>query len=161
MVNYTVRKGDNLANIARRFGTTAQEIARINNLRNKNRISIGQKLKVPSQDTSTPKTLSYTVRKGDTLWDIAKKFDTTPPKIAQANGIKRSNLLRPGQKLKIQSGTSTGGTLQKLVYHTIRSGDTLWKIARIYQVPLKKLINWNQTQNPNRLRVGDKVKIYR
>lgn len=161
MVKYTVRKGDTLVDIARRFGTTPQEITRINNLRNQNQISIGQKLIIPSKtDTLTPQTLTYTVRRGDTLWDIAKKFDTTPTKIAQINGIKRAGLLRPGQKLKIQKGTKTGSSLQEFVYHTIRSGDTLWKIARIYQVPLKKLMIWNQTQNPSRLRVGDRIKIY-
>ena len=130
--------------------------------RNQNQISIGQKLIISSKaDTPTPQTLSYTVRRGDTLWDIARKFDTTPTKIAQINGIKRSSLLRPGQKLKIQKEANTGSSLQELVYHTIRSGDTLWKIARIYQVPLKKLMIWNQTQKPSQLRVRDKIKIYR
>lgn len=158
---YTVKKGDNLSEIATYFKTTPYQIAQANNLRDQNRISKGQKLTIPSQaKKTTSKTLSYTVRKGDNLWDIARRFDTTPQKIAQINGIKKSDLLRPGQKLKIKKGTSTISRIQKLVYHTVRSGDTLWKIARIYRVSLRKLLSWNQTKNPTRLRVGDKIKIY-
>jgi membrane-bound lytic murein transglycosylase D len=162
VASYTVRKGDTLWDIARKFGTTPQKIARTNNLRNQNQISRGQKLVIPySSHKPAPQTLSYTVRRGDTLWDIAKRFGTTPKKIAQINGIKRANLLKPGQKLKIQKGTSKGSQFQSLVYHTIRSGDTLWKIAQAYKVPLRKLLSWNQTKSPTRLRVGDKIKIYR
>lgn len=158
---YTVRNGDNLSDIATYFKTTPYEIAQVNNIRNQNRISKGQKLVIPSQRKEASKeTLSYTVRKGDNLWRIAKRFDTTPKKIAQINGIKKSNLLRPGQKLKIQKGTSTRSQIQKLVYHTVRSGDTLWKIANIYQVSLRKLLSWNPAKKPTRLRVGDKIKIY-
>jgi len=158
---YTVRNGDNLSDIANHFKTTPYEIAQVNNIRNQNRISKGQKLIIPSQGKkSTSETLAYTVRKGDNLWEISKRFDTTPTKIAQINGIKKTDLLRPGQKLKIEKGTSARSQIQRLVYHTVRSGDTLWKIANIYQVSLGKLLSWNPATKPTRLKVGDKIKIY-
>lgn len=159
---YTVKTGDNLSEIAAYFKTTPYQIAQANKLRNQNRIFKGQKLIIPTRATkSSNETATYTVRKGDTLWDIARKFGTTPQKIAQINGIRKTDFLRPGQKLKIQKGSSVKSRIQSLVYHTIKSGDTLWRISRLYQVPLKKLLSWNRVKNPNRLRIGDKIKIYR
>ncbi|MGB2697219.1 MAG: LysM peptidoglycan-binding domain-containing protein, partial [Candidatus Zixiibacteriota bacterium] len=75
---YTVRKGDNLSEIATYFKTTPYEITQANNLKNQNLISRGQKLIIPTQsrpstEKSSSNMVKYTVRKGDTLVDIARR----------------------------------------------------------------------------------------
>lgn len=94
---YTVKKGDNLYNIARLYNTSVSDIMKLNNLNNAN-LSIGQKLKIPSS-TSTNQT-TYIVKKGDSLYSIAKKFNTTVDNIKSKNNLK-SNVLSIGQVLKI------------------------------------------------------------
>ena len=94
---YTVIKGDNLYSIARRFNTTQDEIMKLNNLFS-NLLSIGQILKIPTINTSNYQT--YIVQKGDSLWNIAKKFNTTVDNIKTINNLS-SNLLSIGQTLKI------------------------------------------------------------
>lgn len=95
---YTVVSGDNLSSIALRFGTTVEEICRINNISNANLIYPGQVLKL----TESSPSLYYTVVSGDTLSEIAEKYNTTYQDIARLNNISNPNLIYPGQKLKIR-----------------------------------------------------------
>ena len=92
-INYIVKKGDSLYNIARRYNTSVSDIIRINNLSNSN-LSIGQVLKIPSSD------ILYTVVKGDSLYSIAKKFNTSVDNIKRKNNL-NNNTLQIGQVLKI------------------------------------------------------------
>ena len=96
---YTVQKGDTLSGIAAKFGTTYQAIATLNGISNPNLIYPGQVLKVSSGSGNGIRT--YTVKKGDTLSEIAAKFGTTYQAIAELNGISDPNLIYPGQVLKI------------------------------------------------------------
>ena len=78
-MSYTVVQGDTLSGIAKRFGTTYQELARINGISNPNVINIGQIIKLPSSNSnnnapSYSSLMSYTVVQGDTLSGIAKRF---------------------------------------------------------------------------------------
>ena len=99
---YTVVAGDTLSGIASRYGTTYQELARINNIANPNLIYVGQVIKIPTSGTnSTSNVITYTVKKGDTLSGIASRYGTTYQKIAQDNGIANPNLIYAGQVLKI------------------------------------------------------------
>jgi membrane-bound lytic murein transglycosylase D len=103
----------------------------------------------------------YTVKKGDTLWDIAKKFKTTPQQIAEANGLNRKNYLETGQKLKISSEENKSRNFaQLLIYHIVRSGETLWNIATFYGVPVESILRWNSISDPSYLKVGEKIKVY-
>lgn len=96
---YTVKKGDNLYNIARTYNTTASQIISINNLPNTN-LSIGQKLKIPTNKNSSSTSITYIVKKGDSLYTIAKKYNTTVDSIKKKNNLKTNNL-SIGQKLLI------------------------------------------------------------
>lgn len=101
---YTVRAGDTLYSIARRYNTTVAKIAQTNNIKNVNLIRIGQVLKIPGTTTiSAPKpaTKTYTVKRGDTLYSIARKNNTTVSRLAQLNNIKNVNLIRIGQVLRL------------------------------------------------------------
>lgn len=94
---YTVKKGDSLWLISQRNNITVPELLEINNLNN-NILQIGQKLLIPKQ--SDYKDNAYIVQKGDTLWSIANKFQTTVSKIKEDNNLS-SNLLSLGQELII------------------------------------------------------------
>ena len=105
---YTVVRGDTLIGIARRYGTTAEELARINNIENPSLIFPGQKLKIPQSGGEPgpdpepePEYILYTVAKGDTLIGIARRYGTTAEELARINDIENPSLIRPGQVLKI------------------------------------------------------------
>ena len=94
---YTVQKGDSLWVIANKYGITTEELKSYNNLTS-NLLSIGQVLKIPQGKTNLENI--YTVKKGDSLWIIANKYNTTVEKIKVLNNL-TSNLLSIGQQLKI------------------------------------------------------------
>ena len=94
---YTVQKGDSLWVIANKYDITTEELKSYNNLTS-NLLSIGQVLKIPQGKTSTENI--YTVKKGDSLWTIANRYNTTVEKIKVLNNL-TSNLLSIGQQLKI------------------------------------------------------------
>ena len=95
-IEYTVRPGDSLWLIAQRYGTTVDDIRRLNGLTG-DILRIGQVLKIPAPDS--PYT-EYTVRSGDSLWTIAQRYGTTVDDIRRLNGL-TSDVLRIGQVLKI------------------------------------------------------------
>ena len=106
LTTYTVKSGDNLYAIAKRYNTTASAIMLLNNLPNTN-LSIGQKLKIPATSNVTPTKPStpssgttYTVKSGDNLYSIARRFGTTVDAIKRKNNL-TSNNLSIGQKLII------------------------------------------------------------
>ena len=94
---YTVQKGDSLWVIANKYGITTEELKNYNKLTS-NLLSIGQVLKIPQGKTSTENI--YTVKKGDSLWTIANRYNTTVEKIKVLNNL-TNNLLSIGQQLKI------------------------------------------------------------
>ena len=96
---YTVQKGDSLYQIAKKFNTTASAIMNLNNLPNTN-LSIGQKLKIPESSNGAPNSQTYTVKRGDNLYAIARRFNTTVDAIKRKNNL-TSNNLSIGQKLLI------------------------------------------------------------
>lgn len=100
---YTVKSGDTLSTIAEDYGTTADAIAKLNNIKNPDLISVGQVLNIRGNSKETVTT--YTIKSGDTLSEIAQKHGTTVNAIASANGITNPNLISVGQTLKI-NGTA-------------------------------------------------------
>lgn len=93
---YIVQKGDTLSEIALKYHTTVEELVKLNNIKNKNLIRVGQKILLPNNT-------QYVVQKGDTLSKIAKKFNTTWQEIYEKNKdiIKNPNKIYPGQILNI------------------------------------------------------------
>lgn len=96
-IQYTVRPGDSLWLIAQRYGTTVDAIKRLNGLSG-DMLSIGQVLKIPASN-SVPY-IEYTVRSGDTLWLLSRRYNTTVDAIKRMSGI-TSDLLSIGQVLRI------------------------------------------------------------
>ncbi|MEK6452631.1 GH25 family lysozyme [Caldifermentibacillus hisashii] len=96
---YTVKRGDTLSGIAAKYNTTFSKLASLNNIKNVNRIYVGQVLKVSG---TVPTTQYYSVVSGDNLTKIAKKYGTTINQLVSLNGIKNPNLIRVGQKLRVK-----------------------------------------------------------
>ena len=103
--------GDTLGKIAQRFGTTYQEIARINGISNPNKIQVGQILKIPgssisnssfnSAQNSSSSFITYKIVKGDTLSEIAQRYGTSYQEIARINGIANPNKIQIGQIIRV------------------------------------------------------------
>lgn len=98
---YVVKPGDTLSKIAKKYGTTYQNLAKYNEIANPNLIRVGQKVKIPGTGKSEVKPRVYTVRRGDTLGAIAKQYGTTYQKLAEYNGIANPNVIYVGQQIKI------------------------------------------------------------
>jgi len=132
---HQVRSGETLSTIARRYGTSTQTLMRLNGLSNPNRIRKGQQLRVTGTasavQTSGSAPSTYTVRRGDSLWNIARRFGTTVDRIKTDNGL-RSNTLRPGQRLSILQGSSRST-------YVVQRGDTLGRIAANNRVSVSSL----------------------
>ena len=97
---YTVKSGDTLSGIASKYGSNINAIATLQGIQNKDIISVGQKLYVPVGKTTT-NSGTYTVKPGDTLSGIAKKYGTTVASLQSKNLIKNSDLIYVGQVLKV------------------------------------------------------------
>lgn len=99
---HTVKSGENLSVIAKRYKCTVSDLKKWNNLKSTN-LKIGQKLKVypPSKETSSG-SVTHIVKKGDNLWDISRKYDVSIEQIRRLNGLSSKAVLRIGQKLVIR-----------------------------------------------------------
>lgn len=95
-ITYTVKSGDTLYGIAKKYNTTVADIKKINNL-NSNLLNLNQTLKIPNKEENY---INYTVKSGDTLYSIAKKYNTTVTNIKKLNNL-NNNLLNLNQILKI------------------------------------------------------------
>lgn len=98
---YTVKSGDTLSHIAQRYNTTVAQIASDNNIQNINLIYPGQQLQVRSECRYDCGHRIYTVRRGDTLWSIARRYNTSIANIVRLNRIQNPNLIYPGQMFRI------------------------------------------------------------
>ncbi|MDE5818999.1 MAG: LysM peptidoglycan-binding domain-containing protein [Lachnospiraceae bacterium] len=150
---YVVRSGDTLWRLAQRFNTTVDAIKSLNGLTGDN-LSIGQVLRIPTAGTSGGSYFEYTVRSGDTLWQLAQRYNTTVDAIQNLNGLSGSNL-NIGQVLKIPSA---GATPAPYFEYTVRSGDTLWLLAQRYGTTVSAIKNLNGLSS-DILNIGQVLKI--
>ena len=154
---YTVKSGDSLYKIANKYGIAVNELKVLNNLTTNN-LQIGQVLKVPTGTVSTESN-TYTVKSGDSLWNIANRYGTTVNNLKTINNLTSDNL-QIGQVLRVpssESGTETGGTIQGNTY-TVKSGDSLWKIANNYGTTVNAIKSLNGLTSDN-LRIGQTLLI--
>ena len=142
---YTVKSGDTLYGIAGKYNTTVDELKSLNNLTS-NTLSIGQTLKIPSGTTSN-NTSTYTVVKGDTLYGIANKYNTTVDELKSLNNL-TNNTLSIGEVLKVPSSGN--------VTYTVKSGDTLYSIAREFGTTISAITDLNNLETTV-LSVGQKL----
>lgn len=144
---YTVQKGDSLWAIANKYGTTVNNLKKANNL-STNNLSIGQTLIIPSTNVPGQTEITYVVKKGDSLWAIVNKYDTTVDKIKSTNNLS-SNTLSIGQILIIPSTSS-------FTNYTVQKGDSLWLIANKYNTTVDNIKKLNGLST-NNLSIGQKL----
>jgi membrane-bound lytic murein transglycosylase D len=173
---YTVRRGDSLWEIARRFNVTVSKLRRANGLyTDARRLQVGQKLRIPGRSGSYNRRAiarnraNYTIRKGETLWELSQRFGVSVQTLAEANGLSNRHRLRQGAKLyipdlgkpdskpaKIETGQEDATSIQ----YRVRKGDNLWNIARRFGVSTKKILNWNEMSRNELIHPGDEITIY-
>lgn len=155
LADYTVRSGDTLSEIAEKFGTTTNKLESINNIKSSQLIA-GRTIKVPGNvaeeiQDETRNTFTYKVKKGDTLFSIARKYNTGIDSIKDANGLYTSHLsvgkqlVIPGKDYKTASDTDNA----EPVLYKIQKGDSLGLIARKFGVAVNSIRRANNIWGNN------------
>lgn len=165
-IEYLVKGGDNLYSIAKRYNTTVEAIKEKNNLTT-NLLSIGQILIIPLTE-ELPTYKEYEVKRGDSLYNIAKLFNTTVESIMNYNNLP-TTILTVGQILKIPLTSENQNILGKSCYgtgyvetkyetYTVKRGDNLYDIARKYNTTVSNLMELNNLTSTN-LQIGQRLKV--
>lgn len=186
---YTIRSGDSLSTIARKFGTESRVIREVNNLKD-NRIRAGKTLLIPtasapleaytlsSEQRLASKTSrrkgkgqrsEYVVRPGDSFWTIARAHKVSTRKLAEWNGLAVRDPIHPGQTLLVWGGSDSKGTvatnlrkptMRKLGYK-VRNGDSLARIAGKFNISVKEIVSWNsKLQGKKYIHPGQVLTLY-
>lgn len=174
MFMYTVKPGDTLYSIARKYNTTVQEIMNLNYLKN-NILTVGQVIRIPEMYTKEeemylPNYINYTVKKGDTLYSIAKNNNISVDTIIKDNGLTTNNLAI-GQVLRLRVPTSEimeevciGPDYEipvsktPTITYTVKKGDSLYSIARKFNTTVDSIKKKNNLTS-NLLTIGQKLNI--
>jgi membrane-bound lytic murein transglycosylase D len=166
---HRVRRGESLSTIARRYRTSVGKIKRANNLRG-SMIRAGRKLKIPQrgyvasrkrivQQTAVPTSGVHYVRKGDSLWIIAKRYGTTVQKIRSQNELSTSRLYI-GQPLKIPGFKPEPlPDTSQLNTYAVQRGDSPFTIAKKHNMPLERLLRINRLTPRSKIFPGQKLFI--
>lgn len=154
---YVVKKGDTLWSIARAYGLTIDKLKSLNNLTSNN-LTIGDSLIVKDSSGNSDSSSSadnnkyYIVKKGDSLYSIARSNNMTVDELKTLNNL-TSNILSIGQRLIISSGSNVPNNV-----YVVKKGDTLWSIANNFNVSVNDLKSANNKSN-NSLSIGEQLII--
>lgn len=158
IIHHQVKKGDSLSSIARKYGVTVNQIRFWNNLKPSATLKAGMEINVwPPAKHRQQNFVNYTVKKGDSLYAIAKRYGTSASAIKRHNELSK-DAIYPGQQLKIPA-IKLATPLRKKIY-AVKSGDNLNNIAKRYKVTINNIIKWNGLKNPNHLKIGQQLIIY-
>lgn len=156
---YVVQKGDTLYGISKQFNTSMQRLRELNNL-SSDILTIGKVLIVsPNSDSNPSECVTYTVKKGDSLYSIAKQYNSTVDAIKRYNNL-TSNNLSIGQKLKLPCymKDNDNTTMPNFVMYTVKAGDSLYSIAQQYNTTVDKIKSDNKLTS-NNLSIGQVLMI--
>jgi membrane-bound lytic murein transglycosylase D len=182
---HKVKPGESVASIAKKFKTQPIVVRDMNNLDNGDKLVVGTELRVPSAVVHLPAKVMlaaarvdgrggrgrpgiHVVRRGDSLWRIAKRNRMSVATLARLNGMGPRDTLRAGQKLVLspsaarsshtsKRASSSGSSRQ--VSYKVRSGDTLSRIAKVFGVTVSDLINWNGISTRTILHPGQRLTV--
>ncbi len=161
-VEHRVQKGENLISIASKYRVLVADLQTINNISNINKLSIGQRLKIPVKGglySNYPEKIIYSVKTGDTLGHIAEEFNTRASEIRKWNNMGSKSVIYPGQKLSLfVKGQPVKDSPKKNVY-IVKTGDSLGKIAKKNSTTVAKIKSWNSMKSST-IYPGQKLTIY-
>jgi membrane-bound lytic murein transglycosylase D len=184
LTRHEVKSGDTLSTIARKYGVTPSVIKQVNALSG-TQLRVGNELLVPTnggdlhpkvvlaaarvdgRSTASRNSRFHVVRRGESLWSIAKATGMSVDRLASLNGMEPGDTLKAGRKLKLRGSSSSGaasapvaGTGEQVTY-TVRRGDTLSHIARRFSVSVAQLLSWNGLNKSDQLMPGQRLVMYR
>jgi membrane-bound lytic murein transglycosylase D len=177
VAHYTVHRGDSLATVALKFHTSVIVLRELNDMP-VGSIAVGDDLRVPGAMTDLPAKVVLAaarvdgrvrirgsrahvqvVRRGDSLWTIARRTGLNVNTLATLNGMQPDDPLRAGQRIRLS--TDSGGRVHRRhVEYTVREGDTVSLIARLFQCSVPQLLAWNGLSTHSHLRTGQKLRIH-
>ena len=181
--SHVVKKGDTLSRIARYYRVDVEPILEINRIRKTPRLSVGTNLLIPvPKDLELGSTVTvkkthgekgslseteeviYTIKKGDSLWSIANEMGVNIGALSRWNNLHSDKTLFPGDKLKIRvkadPSSAPGQTPNgKEIIYTVKQGDTLWGIARRYNISVSQIKSWNRLRGTDRIQPSDRLKL--
>jgi len=173
--HYVVRRGDSIYSVARRFKTSVEILRKLNTI--DGRLVVGSDLEVPATAYVLPEQVRMAaarvdgragwgthvqfqvVRRGDSLWSIARRYRMNVHTLARMNGISVHHLLRPGQRLRLYARVPVERH-GELRFQVVRTGDTLWSIARRHGMSVKTLLSLNGLHRGETLHPGERLKLY-
>ncbi len=155
-MEYIVKENDNLYNIASKYNISVDELKQFNNL-SSNNLDIGQIIYIPSSSNSNLDYINYKVRRGDNLYIIANKYNTSVNDIKNINSLTTNNL-GIGQIIKIPISTSIPINTNYYITYIVRRGDSLYSIANKYDMTVDELKSLNNL-NSNSLNIGQELLV--
>jgi peptidoglycan lytic transglycosylase D len=178
VAHYTVKRGDSVASLARKFNTTVNVIRELNDMPN-GALTVGDDLRVPSAVSDLPAKVMLAaarvdghgrsarrphvqiVRRGDSLWTIARRNGMNVNTLALLNNMRPGDPLRAGQRIRLTGGGSVSvpHSVRRRVLYTVREGDTMPEIAKLFQCSVPQLLEWNGLSSHARIHAGQKLRI--
>lgn len=181
---HTVQQGQTLYSICKAYSVKEKDVLNVNPELQSGTLSIGQVIKIPIENeiSKDGKYIVYTVKKGETLYSLLKRFETTEKEFYEANPkLSRSESIRAGDEIyfpvkeknekpvaEIKPQTDdkpisaiTPRDDAKYIYHTVAKGETLYKITKQYDISLDDLVAENPTLTDRPLSIGETIRIPR
>lgn len=151
---HLVSSGDSLWSIGRYYNIDTRTLCMWNNIEIQTPLRKGQKLEIHSPRYDNQ--LTHTLKKGESLWTVAKKYNVGTDSLIRWNNIKQSKTIQPGTQITVWQSKSTKA--QHKNYH-VKNGDNLWDIAKANQLSAKQLASYNQLSVSAYLKPGQILKI--
>ena len=174
---YIVKRGDTLSHIAQRYrGVSARQLQAWNGISRPRSLKPGQKLKVFAAPAAQQVAVAvakpvenpilYTVKRGDTLSQIGRRHGVSVKQLQTWNGISRPRDLRSGQTLRLwlrDAGNKVAAKAEQPAsdpfHYTVRKNDSLWLIAKKFNVTVNQLLTWNNLRNDT-IHPNQKITVY-
>jgi membrane-bound lytic murein transglycosylase D len=182
---HIVKQGETLSRIARLYRVDLEPILEINKLKKTSLLSLGMHLLIPITVAEEPGTQVtarapsngtkpaasseegvYTIQKGDSLWSIANEMGVSIGSLSQWNNLQPDQKLIPGNKLKIRPQGEKVSSAKPFrpkevheVIYKVKEGDTLWSIAKKFDLTISEILTWNDLPEADRIRPTDQLRL--